>query len=429
MKNKRKLLVLVPLMAVATVVSYKFIRSRYQSDPAAIRVSGNIEVTDVEVSFKIPGRLQERAVSEGETVTAGQLVAKLDPSELIEEVAVRRAEVGAVHAALAELVAGSRPEEIREAEAAVHKTRAWLDELVAGSRPQDIAAHKATVARAKAEVDRLESEYTRQQTLYKNDVISAREYEATQAALEAAKARLREAQEQSKLVIEGPRKEQIEQARASLKQATERLALVTKGPRHETIDQARARLEQARHALAVAETRLGYTTVVAPIGGVVLSENLEAGSYAAPGTPVVTVGDLANVWLRAYIAETDLGRVKVGQRVRVTTDTYPGKQYHGRVSFIASQAEFTPKNVQTEKERVKLVYRIKVDIQNPGMELKPGMPADAEILIGPDADGRSHTLDGQKMSPPSRSPSMAPIPNAPKKSMTLVAREVGDARN
>jgi HlyD family secretion protein len=250
-------------------------------------------------------------------------VARLDRSELTEEVAVRRAEVDTAQAALAELVAGSRPEEIREADAVVHKTQAWLDELLAGSRPQDIAAHKATVERAKAEVDRLEAEYTRQKTLYKNDVISAREYEATQAALAAAKARFREDEEGSKLVIEGPRKEQIEQARASLKQTTERLALVTKGPRHETIDQARARLEQARQALAVAETRLSYTTVIAPIGGVVLSENLEAGMYAAPGTPVVTVGDLVNLWLRAYISETDLGRVKVGQRVRVAGSRRP----------------------------------------------------------------------------------------------------------
>jgi len=229
-------------------------------------------------------------------------------------------------------------------------------------------------------------------------------------------------------VIEGPRKEQVEQARAGLKQTTERLALVTKGPRHETIDQARARLEQARQALAVAETRLSYTTVMTPIGGVVLSENLEAGMYAAPGTPVVTVGDLVNLWLRAYISETDLGRVKVGQRVRVTTDTYSGKRYDGRVSFIASQAEFTPKNVQTEKERVKLVYRIKIDIQNPNMELKPGMPADAVILTGPDTNTQSQALDGQGTRTPSRNPNMARVPKVPKKSMTLVAREVSDAR-
>jgi HlyD family secretion protein len=428
-RSKQKVLILLGVVAVAAVVSYRFIRSTHQTDPTAIRVSGNIEVTDVDVSFKIPGRLEERAVSEGETVTAGQLVARLDRSELMEEVAARRAEVDTAQAALAELVAGSRPEEISEAEAVVHKTQAWLDELLAGSRPQDIAAHQATVERAKADVDRLEAEFTRQKTLYKNDVISTREYEATQAALDAAKARFREDQEGSKLVIEGPRKEQIEQARAGLRQTTERLALVTKGPRHETIDQARARLEQARQALAVAETRLSYATVMAPIGGVVLSENLEAGMYAAPGTPVVTVGDLVNLWLRAYIGETDLGRVKVGQRVRVTTDTYPSKRYDGRVSFIASQAEFTPKNVQTEKERVKLVYRIKIDIQNPNMELKPGMPADAVILTGPDTNTQAGTLDGPGMGTPSRNPSMARVPKAQGKSMTLLAREVTDARN
>jgi HlyD family secretion protein len=388
MRSTRRVLILLAVLVVAAVASYRFIRSKYQTDPTAIRVSGNIEVTDVEVSFKIPGRLEERAVSEGETVKAGQLVARLDRNELMQEVALRRAEAGVAQAALAELLAGSRPEEIRESEAAVHKAQARLDEQVAGARPQDISAHQATVEGAKAEVDRLDAEYTRQTTLYKNDVISAREYEATQASLEAAKARFRENQERANLVIEGPRKEQIAQARASLAQAQERLALVTKGPRQETIDQARARLEQIKQALAVAETRLSYATIVAPIGGVVLSENLEAGMYAAPGTPVVTVGDLVNLWLRAYISETDLGRVKVGQRVRVTTDTYPGKHYEGQVSFIASQAEFTPKNVQTEKERVKLVYRIKIDIQNPGMELKPGMPADAEVLTREVSDAR-----------------------------------------
>lgn len=424
MRGEAKVLFLVAVLAVAAVVSYKLIRSRYQTDPMTIRVSGNIEATDVEVSFKIPGRVEERTVSEGEMVQAGQLVARLDRDELIEEAASRRAEVGAVQAALAELLAGSRSEEIGEAEAAAHKARSWLDELLAGSRPQDIAAHKATVERAKAEVDRLEAEYTRQKTLFKSDVISAREYETTQAALEAAKARFREDQERSKLTIEGPRKEQIEQARASLKQTTERLALVTKGPRHEVIDQARARLEQVKQALAVAETRLGYTSVISPVAGVVLSENLEAGMYAAPGTPVVTVGDLLHVWVRAYISETDLGRVKVGQRVRVTTDTYPGKHYGGQVSFIASQAEFTPKNVQTGKERVKLVYRIKIDIQNADMELKPGMPADADVLIGPDAGGHARTFDRQ-----GTKPGPTQLAGVPRNSTTQFALEATNARH
>ena len=105
----------------------------------------------------------------------------------------------------------------------------------------------------------------------------------------------------------------------------------------------------------------------------------ELGEVVAPGSPVVTIADLDHIWLRAYIAETDLGSIYWGQDAVITTDTYPGKQYHGRISFIASTAEFTPKSVQTFKERVTLVYRIKIDIDNSNHELKPGMPADARI--------------------------------------------------
>ncbi|HEU0264849.1 MAG TPA: efflux RND transporter periplasmic adaptor subunit, partial [Geobacterales bacterium] len=133
--------------------------------------------------------------------------------------------------------------------------------------------------------------------------------------------------------------------------------------------------------MAQAKSRLDYATLTSPIAGVVLAKNIEAGEQVSAGTPVVTIGDLNDTWLRAYIAETDLGRVKVGQQATITSDTYPGKVYHGMVTFIAQTAEFTPKNVQTEKERVKLVYRIKISIPNPAMELKPGMPADAVIQL------------------------------------------------
>ena len=193
--------------------------------------------------------------------------------------------------------------------------------------------------------------------------------------------RHRQTIEQMKLVKEGSRKGQIEQARAALAQAKAQYELVKAGPRKEDISQGRARLEQARATLMAAETQLSYATIYAPLTGVVLSKNIESGEYVAPGTAVVTVGDLVNVWLRAYIAESDLGVVKVGQRAWVTTDTYPGRKYEGRVSFISSEAEFTPKNVQTPKERVKLVYRIKININNPKMQLKPGMPADAVIEV------------------------------------------------
>jgi HlyD family secretion protein len=106
------------------------------------------------------------------------------------------------------------------------------------------------------------------------------------------------------------------------------------------------------------------------------------GEVVAPGTTIVTVGDIDHPWLRGYINETDLGKVKIGQKVRVTSDTYPGKAYNGRVAFLSSQAEFTPKQIQTQQERVKLVYRVKIEVENPGRELKSNMPVDAEILLG-----------------------------------------------
>ena len=380
--SKKKRIILLAALIIAAVAIYKFVQIRTQTDPNGIRVSGNIEITDAEVSFKIPGRVEKRLVSEGEWVKAGQVVALLDQAELSREVAIRRAEEQAARAFLAELEAGSRTEEIAQAEAGVQKAQARLDELLAGSRPQEVAVATAAAEKAQADRDRLKTDYERQKQLYEKDVISAREFEASRTAYEVATGKLQEDAERLKLVREGPRREAIDQARAALNEVRERYALVKKGPRREAIDQARARLKQSQEAVAMAETRLGYATLLSPLGGVVLSENVEAGEYVAPGTPIVTVGNLENVWLRAYINETDLGRVKIGQKVRVTTDTYPGKAYEGQISFISSQAEFTPKNVQTEKERVKLVYRVKVDFANPTMELKAGMPADAVIMTG-----------------------------------------------
>jgi HlyD family secretion protein len=382
MKDKRKQVLIAAAAGLGLLLVVGYVVSWSRGHRGALRVSGNIEVTDAEVSFKIPGRVRERLVDEGQMVKAGQTVARLDSAELAQEAALHRADFQAGQAALDELLAGSRPEEIAQARAASEQAKARLDEMLAGSRPQELAAAEAALRRTQAETERARLDADRYAGLYKKEIVSAQQYDAARTAYETALQRQREAEEQFKLVREGPRKEAIEQARAAWLQAQQRYELVRKGPRKETIEQARARAEQARQALAVAETRLSYTTLSSPLTGVVLSKNIEPGEYVAAGTPIVTVGDLEHPWLRAYINETDLGRVKAGQRVRVTADTFPGKAYEGHVSFISSQAEFTPKSVQTEKERVKLVYRIKVEIANPNMELKPGMPADAEILLG-----------------------------------------------
>jgi len=326
---KKKIIIPVLLVAAVGVAGYFYFKNHRTPEVDRIRVSGNIEITEVEVSFKIPGRVEERPVFEGQMITEGQVVARLDQKDLKLEIAQRQAQVAAARAVLAELQTGSRPEEITQAEAALE--------------------------RVQAEGSRARIEFERQKRLFDREVISTREFDQAKTAFEAAEARIREARAFS--------------------------ALVRKGPRQEKIDQSEATLQQAKQALELAQTRLNYATLLSPISGMVLSENVQSGEYVSPGTPVISLGDLSRVYLRAYINETDLGRIKLGQKVHLTTDTFPGKKYEGKISFIAPQAEFTPKNIQTQKERVKLVYRIKVEIPNPNMELKPGMPADGEILL------------------------------------------------
>ncbi len=380
MKRKRAILAgAAVVLAAASLFAWSRLRER--RDDGVIRLSGNVEVTDVDVSFRIPGRVKARLVDEGMAVADGQVVAVLDSEDLEQEVGLKEAEAAAARASLAELLAGSRRQEIARAEAEAAQARARLDELLSGSRPQEIEAARAAVARAEADADRLARDRERIAALYARGTVARRDFEAAQAASEVAQARLTEAKENLLLVREGPRREEVAQARAALDRSLETLSLVREGPRPETIAQARARVRQAEEAAALARTRRSYATVRSPLAGIVLSKNVEPGDYVSAGTPVVTVGDLRNAWVRAYVEEPDLGRVKVGQAVAVANDAYPGKRYAGRVSFIAQEAEFTPKSVQTARERVKLVYRIKVDIDNPAMELKPGMPVDGVIRV------------------------------------------------
>lgn len=379
-RNRAAAVVIAVLLALAGIVvaGYRFLQGRGAED--SLRFSGNIEATTVEVSFKIPGRIALRAVDEGMQVVAGQIVARLDDTDLRKEARMREAELAAAAAALRELSAGARRQEVARAQAQVRLAEAHLADLQAGARPQEVAAARAVLERAAAEEERARKEAERTASLLSRQLIPPQSDDNARAAHAAAAARRREAQEALDLVLEGPRKEQVEQARAAVEAARENLSLVREGARRETIDQAKARVRQAREALDLARTRLSYATVLSPISGTVLSRNAEAGEYVSAGTPVVTVADLREVWLRGYIPEPDLGKIRHGQRVVVTTDSFPGKKYEGRITFIAGEAEFTPKSVQTQKERVQLVYRIKVTISNPAGELKPGMPADGGVL-------------------------------------------------
>jgi len=358
----------------------------------AIRLSGNIELTQVDISFKIPGKLIERAVDEGQAVKKGMVLARLDDAQLQRQREREQAGVAAAEAGLRQVATAvefqkaslEADSDLRRAE--VRAAEARLRDLLAGARRQEIEQARAALDEARTEQQRATADWDRAQRLYKNDDISRAQYDQFQARYQAASAMARQAGERLALVQEGPRPEEIEAARAQLDRAQAALRLSQAAAlelkrREQEIDSRRAEVERARAQLAMTQTQLDDSVAAAPIDGVVLSKAAEVGQVVAAGTAILTLGDLEHPWLRAYISETDLGRVKLGARVRVTTDSFPGKLYWGWVSFIASDAEFTPKQIQTAEERVKLVYRVKIGLPNPNHELKSNMPADAEILL------------------------------------------------
>jgi HlyD family secretion protein len=317
---------LVLLVALSVAAAWG---GRYLGGGASkpVAVTGTIEATQVDVSVKITGRILERLVKEGDRVTRGQVLVRLDDSELAADV--------------------------RRQDAALRSAQATLRDLQKGARPQEIEDARAAVSSAEATRTMTEREYQRNDQLYTKNLIAAQDVDRARQAYEVAKA-----QERS---------------------ARERLALLLAGSRPDQIDAARWQVTQAESALAQAQSRLREARVVSPIDGVVLRKNLEAGETANPGVPILTLVNPKDVWLRAYVPETEVGRLKVGDTAALRVDAFPNRVFTGRLVEIGSEAEFTPRNVQTKKERVNLVFRIKIQIDNPDGLLKPGLPADADV--------------------------------------------------
>lgn len=357
-----------------------------------ISLSGNIELTQVNIAFKTSGRLIELPIEEGAEVRKGAALARLDAAQLQHQ---RERDTSSLVLAETQLAQQKTAIEYQKAslaadlevrQASLQQAEAKLAQLLAGSRKQEVEQARAAVDEARTQHTLAGLDWQRAQVLFKSDDISASQHDQFKTRFNASAATLKRAEEQLALVLEGPRKEdidaaraQVEQARASLKLSeANRLELKRK---EQELDTRQAQIGQARAQLAITETQLEDAVVLSPINGVVLVKSAEVGEILAPGTTVVTIGELDRPWLRGYINETDLGRVKLDAKVKVTTDSTPGKVFWGRISFISSEAEFTPKQIQTREERVKLVYRIKIQIDNPQHELKLNMPADAEIQL------------------------------------------------
>jgi HlyD family secretion protein len=320
-------IVILLAAAVAAGVYYYSQLTKKAAPVNQLTLSGNIEAHESLVGFKVQGRIVELPVEEGQQVAQGALLARLDDADFKQKVRIDQAAV-----------------RVRESNLAL---------TLAGTRHQEVKAAQQTMIDAEADLEQKKLDNERAQQLFAKDEVSAQERDQAATALKRAEAIFKAAQQRYNEAVEGSRKEDINIARANLNEAGANLGL--------------------------SQVNLSYTVLQAPSAGVVTMRQAELGEVVAPGSPVITLADLDHIWLRAYVAETDLGRIAWGQNVTITTDTYPGKQYHGRISFISSDAEFTPKSVQTTKERVTLVYRIKIDIDNFNHELKPGMPADARV--------------------------------------------------
>jgi HlyD family secretion protein len=389
----RKKIIPVVLIVAAVVAAALWRSGAFRGVPTdRILLSGNIELTEVDVAFKTPGKIVELRAVEGEAVKKGQLLARIDPDQLQKLRGANQAAVTAASSGLTQLrtailyqkeaIGGDL--DLRQAE--LRQAEARLAEMLAGSRPQEIQQSRAMTGEARTAHEQASRDWERAQTLYKNEDISTAQRDQFRARFDQTAAALRQVEQRLALVEEGPRKEEIEIARAQLDRAKAALRLSRAAGldlrrREEEVEARRADVDRARAQLAVLESQIGDTSAVSPIDGVVLVRSSDPGEVVAAGASVLKLGDMDRPWLRGYINERDLGRVKLGQKVRLRTDSYPGKDYWGRVSFIASEAEFTPKQIQTPEERVKLVYRIKIDVENLHRELKSNMPVDAEILL------------------------------------------------
>ena len=320
MKRNRLLLVL-GLVAVCGLGWYAWTRHNGQPSPG-LRLYGNVDIRQVELAFRVPGKIAGVSVDEGDRVKAGDVLASLDAKPYQEALAKATAERDAAQAA--------------------------VDKYHAGYRDEDIAQARAQVAQLEAQLENAQRLARRRRALLHNAAVSVEESESAGYSRDALAAELQKARKALQLQITGYRVEDIAAAEASLRSAAA------------SVDKAGTDLEDAR--------------IICPSNGRVLSRVREPGAMAAAGTTVLVVSLDAPVWVRAYVSEPDLGRVFLGMPVAVTTDGNPGRPYAGQVGFISPVAEFTPKNVETEALRTDLVYRLRIIINAPDDGLRQGMP-------------------------------------------------------
>jgi HlyD family secretion protein len=361
---KRKLIIpLVLIVALAAVGAYSM-GWWFHRDPA-LEGSGTVEARNIRVGSKIGGRIDKVLVREGDTVEAGQLLISFDDKELQASLAQSRA-----NAIKAER--GFRPEEIAEVRAAAAQAKAEYEQRRNGYRQEDIAAAQADLDRATADEVRTSLDFQRYDALAQKDLVSKQQRDTAEANWKMAAALKQNAQHKLDELKRGYRPEEIASAEARYHQTQATLEKFEHGSRPEDIAAARA-------ALAYDEARYRERQVVAPAAATVEVLDVRPGDLIAPNTPVATLLERDQIYVRIYIPETEIGRIHVGQKAEIRVDSFSNQTFSGSVEQINQQAEFLPRNVQTREERVHQVFGVKVRIEDSSHRVLAGMAADVKL--------------------------------------------------
>jgi HlyD family secretion protein len=375
-KDRRMTLRLVALAAIVVALITALVASQRRETPLV--VSGFIEADEVRLGSRVGGRVAAVLVEEGTTVAAGQKLVELEPFDLRERETQFQAELERTRREYEKLKAGYRTEEKAQAEARVAQLAAHLLKLRNGPRPQEIKAAEAGVALAQAGYDLAVVDYRRTSNLQEQNAATQERQDVAVKELKAAEALLAERSEQLNLLQAGTRPEEIAEAEAQLDEAQQALQLIENGYRSEDVAQAKAAMDAADAALRGVQSQLAELTITAPVAGAVEAIDLQPGDLVGANAPVVALLDHSTLWVRAYVPENRLN-IKLGQKVPVSVDSYPGENFPAEITFISRQAEFTPQNVQTPEERSKQVFRIKATLRDGLDRLRPGMSADVHL--------------------------------------------------
>ncbi len=358
----------VILILVAVVLGGSTVYATWFRRDTALEGSGTVEARDIRVGSKVGGRIDKVLVREGDRVESGQTLITFDDQELLASLDQSRA-------AAEKAKRGFRPEEIAEARAAAAQAKADYELRVNGYRQEDIAAAQSDVDRAAADEVRARLDFQRYQALAQKDLVSKQQRDTAEANWKMALAQQQNYQHKLDELTRGYRPEEIASAEAHYRETEATRDKFERGNRPEDVDLAKA-------AYAYDQARFRERQVVAPSASIVEVLDVRPGDIISPNTPVATLLEQDQIYVRIYIPETELGRVRLGQKAEVRVDSFPKMEFEGVVEQINQQAEFLPRNVQTREERVHQVFGVKIRINDPAGHVLAGMAADVKLKAG-----------------------------------------------